>query len=223
MVIPSNSLTLPCRIGLWLKVFWGTVQKSRSPDSSWGRWRESWYHRSPWGDVSCFCQEKGVLFQSYSKMEIEHPLIPCCGRRDWDGHCIMKFNRAEMGSRHKARSAFQVSLLTNSARTQIHCPNMPVFFRKLNLVSVILNRSSQINYFLQQWRRILTQEGVRHRHNRVQKTEESLPMVMTVWRSPKSGILTAWKTLKGGIFTVLSGKPLFSSRLDGEAAMWAGE
>lgn len=43
----------------------------------------------------------------------------------------------------------------------------------------------------------------------VQKTEEPLPTVMTVCRSPKSGIFTAWKTLKSGIFIVLSGKPLF--------------
>lgn len=84
MVIPSNPLTLPCEIGLWLKVFCGTVQQSRRPDSSWGRCRESWYHTSFWGDVSWFCQEKGVLFQSYSKRGIEHPLIPCCRRRDWD-------------------------------------------------------------------------------------------------------------------------------------------
>lgn len=32
---------------------------------------------------------------------------------------------------------------------------------------------------------------------------------MTVWRTPKSGILTTWRTQKGGIFTELSGKPLF--------------
>lgn len=43
-------------------------------------------------------------------------------------HCIMNFNRAEMASRHMVRSAFKVSLLSSSARTQIQCPNMPVLF-----------------------------------------------------------------------------------------------
>lgn len=36
-------------------------------------------------------------------------------------------------------------------------------------------------------------------------------MVMTVWRTPKSGILTAQRTLKGGVFTELFEKPLFIS------------
>lgn len=151
MVIPSNPLTLPCEIGLWLKVFCGTVQQSRRPDSSWGRCRERWYHTSLWGDVSCFCQEKGVLFQSYSKRRIEHPLIPCCRRRDWDWALHNELQRSWDGLKAHGQISFSryvcwpaLQGLKSSVWTCL------CLFRKLNLGSVILNRCSQMNYFLQQ-------------------------------------------------------------------------
>lgn len=121
-----------------------------------------------------------------------------------------------MGLRHMAGSAFKMSLLTNSVKDpnqNLVSEHACLFFRKLNLGSVIQNRFSEMNYLLQWQRRASTQEvlGPKPDGIRGQKVEEPSPMVMTAWRTPKGGILTTWRTPKGRIFTELSGKPFLSA------------